>query len=254
VKPRRVQIPGPVAENKDWARNMRDKVLLPTLASGREIILDFKAVSTATQSFVHACISQAVTEHGEDVLDRIQFRQCNEQVHSIIERVVEYSLRARTLTHQGLSSTITKKDVPQAYSLNLVREVIDALASGDATPADVAATTGFTMRHVQYRLHAARILGLAKFVRNFATLTEKGIALSRTGRDSPDERRAFEAAIKESAVMSAIAPNLLGNRAPDVNKLALRLEKKTGLSPSTARRRASSLLTWRHTICQMRLL
>ena len=247
-------IPGPVAENKDWARDQRQRVVLPTLRQGKPVILDFAAVATTTQSFVHACISKAVAELGEDVLDRIDFRGCNDQVREVIEGVIEYSLRARTLTQQGLSASITKKDVPQADSLGLVRDIVDALAGGDTTPADIAMTTGFSYRHVHYRLHAARVLGLAKFVRNLATLTERGVELSRAGSGTRQERGVLERAINESTILRQLAPGLLGARPPDHAKLTLRLETKTGLSTSTARRRARSLLAWRRSVLQEPLL
>ncbi len=247
-------MPGPVAENKDWARDQRRKAILPALRAGKPLILDFGEVLTATQSFVHACISKAVAELGEEVLALIEFRRCNEQVREIVEGVVEYSLRARTLTQQGLSASISKRDVPQADSLDLVRAVVDALASGDMTPADVAITTRFSYRHVHYRLHAARVLGLAKFVRNLATLTELGAELVRTVRGTKEEREVLERAINESAVLHELAPGLLAQRVPDAAKLSQRLEKKTGLGAATARRRANSLLAWRKTLSQEPLL
>ena len=249
-----ISIPGPVAEDKDWARDLRERRLLPFLREGKAVALEFSGVRTATQSFVHACISKAVAELGEDVLDLIDFRGCSSQVKEVVEGVVEYSLRARTLTQQGLSGTFGKKDVPQADSLSLVRDVLDALAGGDSTPGDVAVTTRFSYRHVHYRLHAGRVLGLIKFARNLATLTPRGIKLSRTLRGTREESAAFEAAISDSLVLTELAPGLLSARSPDVKRLALRLEQKTGLSAATARRRARSLIAWRRFLLQQRLL
>ena len=60
----RIAVPGPVAEDKDRAKELREKRLLPALSEGRRVIVDFSAVATATQSFMHACLSEAVRRHG----------------------------------------------------------------------------------------------------------------------------------------------------------------------------------------------
>src|SRR5688572_12729215 len=99
----RIAVPGPVAEDKDRAKELREKRLLPALSEGRRVIVDFSAVATATQSFMHACLSEAVRRHGEEILEVIEFKGCGEDIRQLIATVVEYSLRARTLTQRGLS-------------------------------------------------------------------------------------------------------------------------------------------------------
>lgn len=81
---------GVFAENKDIAGILRDKTILPTLRSNKEVVLDFKGVEGVTQSFVHAMISEAMREFGAEVLDHIIFRDCNRSVQAIIEIVVDY--------------------------------------------------------------------------------------------------------------------------------------------------------------------
>ncbi|HBE03010.1 MAG: hypothetical protein A2096_16740 [Spirochaetes bacterium GWF1_41_5] len=83
---------GAFAENKDIARDIRIKELLPALTCGEEITLDFEKVDAATQSFIHALISDILRKHGPDVLDRITFKSCNVTVKKIIEIVVDYML------------------------------------------------------------------------------------------------------------------------------------------------------------------
>lgn len=68
---------GAFAENKDIARNIRIKELLPALNKGEEITLGFAKVDAAAQSFIHALISDILRKHGADVLDRIAFKSCN---------------------------------------------------------------------------------------------------------------------------------------------------------------------------------
>lgn len=81
---------GSFAENKDIARDLREELLMPALEKRREILFDYKGVSTTTQSFTHALISEAIRKFGPEVLDRITFKNCNEEVQRIISIVVEY--------------------------------------------------------------------------------------------------------------------------------------------------------------------
>lgn len=90
-----IRIPGGLrgfAEDKDEARDIRIKALLPALESGSPVVLDFAEVKFATQSYVHALVGQPLKQHGDSLLDRIEFRNCTPQLRSIIELVVDYSL------------------------------------------------------------------------------------------------------------------------------------------------------------------
>lgn len=80
------------AEDKDYARTLRQEKILPALEKGGDVTLDFSRVRYATQSFVHALIGEALKRHGESVLDRIEFKNCTPQLQSVIELVVDYSL------------------------------------------------------------------------------------------------------------------------------------------------------------------
>jgi len=80
------------AEDKDYARTLRQEKILPALERGDSVTLDFTQVKYATQSFVHALIGEALKKHGESVLDRIEFKNCTPQLQSVIELVVDYSL------------------------------------------------------------------------------------------------------------------------------------------------------------------
>ena len=81
---------GVFAENKDTARDLRLQEILPALADGGEVVLDFEGVDAATQSFVHALISDVFRQHGTQVLERMLFKSCNETVRKIIEIVTDY--------------------------------------------------------------------------------------------------------------------------------------------------------------------
>jgi hypothetical protein len=81
---------GSFAENKDLAREIRLKKIEPVIEKGGQIELDFSGIESATQSFIHALISDLFRKHGNDVLDQIVFKSCNETVKQIIKIVTEY--------------------------------------------------------------------------------------------------------------------------------------------------------------------
>lgn len=81
---------GTFAGDKDIARDIRLKKLIPTLEKGESIVLDFEKVEGATQSFVHALISDLIRKYGNDVLDSIKFKSCNDTIKEIISIVVDY--------------------------------------------------------------------------------------------------------------------------------------------------------------------
>ena len=81
---------GEFAENKDVARDIRTQEIIPALDKNDEVVLDFQRVNGATQSFIHALISEILRKYGTDVLDRITFKSCNDTVRQIINIVVDY--------------------------------------------------------------------------------------------------------------------------------------------------------------------
>lgn len=81
---------GAFAENKDLAREIRINDITPVLAKNEEIALDFEGVDSATQSFVHALISELIRSFGNEILENIYFKNCNKNVQNIINIVVEY--------------------------------------------------------------------------------------------------------------------------------------------------------------------
>ncbi|HTF30814.1 MAG TPA: STAS-like domain-containing protein [Flavitalea sp.] len=78
------------AENKDVAQELRKTKIEPSIEKTGSITLDFNGVTSATQSFIHALISQVIRQHGADVLDKIIFKNCNKKIRTIIQIVVDY--------------------------------------------------------------------------------------------------------------------------------------------------------------------
>lgn len=84
------EVAGEFAGNKDVAGKLRQDVIKPALKEGKGVRIDFRGVDGATQSFMHALVSEVIRESPETV-DRLVFSGCNEMVRSIVEIVVEYS-------------------------------------------------------------------------------------------------------------------------------------------------------------------
>jgi hypothetical protein len=81
---------GAFADNKDIAQQIRTQEIIPALQNGETVVLDFEKVESATQSLIHALISDLFRIYGSDVLERVSFRNCSETVRKIIEIVVDY--------------------------------------------------------------------------------------------------------------------------------------------------------------------
>jgi hypothetical protein len=82
------------AEDKDEARELRTSSVLPALAAGERVVLDFGEVDLCTQSFMHALISEAIRRLGEGAFDRLEFKNCTEAVRQVVLTVFDYSLAA----------------------------------------------------------------------------------------------------------------------------------------------------------------
>lgn len=56
------------------------------LAQGAEVVFDCSAVE-ATQSFIDELLGVLILRHGPDILDRLIFKSCSDDVRAIIEFV-----------------------------------------------------------------------------------------------------------------------------------------------------------------------
>ena len=80
---------GVFAEDKDIAKSIRLTEVMSCLDK-EEITFDFLNVEGATQSFIHALISDLIRKKGITILDKIYFKNCNETLRKIIDIIVEY--------------------------------------------------------------------------------------------------------------------------------------------------------------------
>lgn len=246
------ELAGSYADNKDIAREIRIESVLPLLAARAPIVLDFTGVTDTTQSFVHACISEAIRKFGIDALKLIEFRKCNNVVRGIIETVVAYSLHVLD-NDPNKVKRIPSIDIPQADNLDAVRQIVQVVAQGCDTFDRIVAKTCFDSRQVEYRSHAARILGFLE-VQPRLVLTAVGKRLVQTRPSSERERQMFEEAVLACRVINMIAPELCDKFPPTKRVIADRIMDCSQLGDTTALRRAGTILAWRERIMSRQLL
>ena len=123
-------------------------------------------------------------------------------------------------------------DIPQSDDLRTVRTVVEALCAVGPRVAEIAEETGYSERHVRYRLQSARVLGLIDGSR---AATRLGVSLLRTDTGSSQELRVLVESASKSPSLQVVVPDLLGPNVPDVESLALRIASLTGSSKHSLR-------------------
>lgn len=242
-----VAIRGPLAQDKDAARSIRVRRLLPALAQQREIRLDFSEVRTATQSFIHALISEPLWRFGARAIQLVEFHGCSPQVRSAIETVVGYSFRAREYAATALPTAraVNSVDVPQADDLRTVRRIVELAADGPIPITLALDGSSFSSRHFSYRANAARVLGLLEIHAGVMMMTDRGRMLVDTLPGGAEEAAVLREAVAGSPVLQRVSRGLLSPKPPSLSELVTRIMRHTSLSHYTAERRAKCLLAWR---------
>src|SRR3712207_4538378 len=82
---------GDFAGDKDIAKRLREEEIKPALSAGKQVVLDFERVEFATQSFIHALVSQMIRSEEFDALALLTFENCTPSLRALIEIVAEYS-------------------------------------------------------------------------------------------------------------------------------------------------------------------
>lgn len=82
---------GEFGENKDVAKRIRIKQIMPALIDGEEVILDFSGMIGATQSFIHALIVEPMREFGDLFFDKVSFKNCSPTIQQVVKIVSEYT-------------------------------------------------------------------------------------------------------------------------------------------------------------------
>ena len=78
------------AENKDIAKKLRIEEIMPALSRGDEVILDFDGVGGATQSFIHALISDPIRKLKDATFNNLMYQNANNDIREIISIVYRY--------------------------------------------------------------------------------------------------------------------------------------------------------------------
>lgn len=134
-------------------------------------------------------------------------------------------------------------DVPQVSSLVSVRELLLPLRERPRTPDELESLCGVDARHVQYRLHAARVFGWVVIHHEEAALTAAGTRLLETRPGSAQEGVRYAEAFRTSDLLARLDPALCTPEPPTEEHLALRIQEEAGLREATALRRAHDLLS-----------
>ena len=59
-------------------------------STGNEVVLDFNGVTGATQSFIHALISDPIRELQDVAFDKLFYKNTNDDIREIISIVYRY--------------------------------------------------------------------------------------------------------------------------------------------------------------------
>lgn len=136
-------------------------------------------------------------------------------------------------------------DIPQADRLETVRALVAAVRDGISPGPNMLELLDVDRRHFLYYRQAAVILGVIEFTpRGIPRVTPLGQRILAAAEGSSEERRGFAEAIQSARALRPFASFFTGETVePEV--LADRLVALTGLSQSTAARRAHTLIRWR---------
>lgn len=137
------------------------------------------------------------------------------------------------------------EDVPQDATPPRIRAAVQAIRDRAPNPAVVAERTGLSERHVHYHLRAARTLGFVERSHGWYVVSPRGLEWLDTPEGSAADRATFTKAMAASEVLRSVAPDLLADASPSIDRTAERVRLLTDMSPETAQRRAETLIRWR---------
>jgi hypothetical protein len=63
---------------------------MPELEKKNKVVLNFDKIDRASQSFIHSLISDPIRQYGDNVLDIMVFKNCNDKVRGMIKIVLGY--------------------------------------------------------------------------------------------------------------------------------------------------------------------
>lgn len=153
--------------------------------------------------------------------------------------------RAKKATSTRLDRLHRTVDIPQADRLVNVRQLVLAVRDGITHPATLREFLAVDARHFAYYRQASEILGVVHIGPDRAlVVTDAGVRLLAAPEGSAEERTLLRDAIVHARALRPFRSFFEGQELP-AETIAARLETLTGLSPSTALRRARTLVQWR---------
>jgi len=153
--------------------------------------------------------------------------------------------RKQNLSNDNATRLYTTADIPQANKLSNIRQLVAAVKDGITNPSPLLQLLDVDERHFAYYRQAAIILGvLRKRSDNSLKLTEKGSTLLSTAEGSKEERAYLYEIIISAPSLKAFTSFFDGENI-SLDELTHRMGVMTGLSHSTAIRRAQTLVQWR---------
>jgi predicted ATPase len=138
-----------------------------------------------------------------------------------------------------------KIEIPGTFRLEHIRAVVQGVADGTGNSSELRQSMDLSPRHVSFAVGAARMLGWIRGDAKGWKMTKAGRILLAAPRDSDEEARTFEAAIRKSKDVRQIAPDLLVDEGPSFDELTHRISEFTGMAEASAKRGARVLLSWR---------
>lgn len=77
-------------EDVEKAAEIRDKIILPNINSGKMVVIDFSKVKFATQSFVHALMYKVIRD-GQQIGASLSISNCTNSTHQAVMAVAAYA-------------------------------------------------------------------------------------------------------------------------------------------------------------------
>jgi len=155
-------------------------------------------------------------------------------------------------TRPSVRNLVFSGDVPQADSLDSVRRVVESVRDGAYTKQAIASATGYSPRHVQYKITAGVILGVLEKA-DTINITQLGKSWLNTDPGTGAESAFLRSSIEQTRIYKLIAPDLFDSLRPNREIVAERIMDYANLSESTALRRAGTLLAWSNRVLQHNL-
>lgn len=84
---------GGFCDDGDHASIILSTIIDPKIDLVNKIVLDFEGVRNINSSFANSLISNIIIQNGPGIIDKLQFKNCNEKIKSLIEVAVHFGIK-----------------------------------------------------------------------------------------------------------------------------------------------------------------